>query len=187
MRAATATLVVVAALTVSCAWSQVPSDASDAPAEAITAEEGASYVSMLDVLGKLAVAVIVAIGLVHGVRWWRERSPISGLGERRGRLLRLEESLSLGVDGRLHLVEVDGRRLLLAGREGNLQRLADLSDEPERASIYRSIKERRDGGKDELTVSHRPLSTRPVRPDVVRDDESWEQRRSRLLRELQGQ
>lgn len=175
-------------------WAQSEAPATEytigGPAEpAHTAGSGPAYLSVVELLGKLVVAVLVAWGLVQAVRWWQDRRGNAHGAGPGGRLLCIEESLSLGADGRLYLVEVDGRRLLLGTGEGMVAQIADISEAPPRPSLYRSIKRRADGGSDELTIAHRPVSTEPVRPDLVETDEgeSWEQRRSRLLRELQEQ
>lgn len=143
------------------------------------------YLSVLDVLGKLVIAVLLAWGIVHALRWWRDDRGRLSRAASSGRQLRLEESLALGTDERLYLVEVAGRRLLLAGGEGGLHSIAQLDEVEAAPSVYRSVRRRADGSSDELNIAHTRLSTRPVRPDVVADDESWEQRRTRLLEELQ--
>ncbi|MGD9494922.1 MAG: flagellar biosynthetic protein FliO [Armatimonadota bacterium] len=188
-----AALASVVALTLCAAgWCQGPGGAA--------AGEGAGYewtpaqepaptagsVSMLDIVGKLMVALLVAWGLVQALRWWQEHRGEGGLhGTQWGRHMRLEETLSLGPDGRLHLVEVAGRRLLLASREGVVAQLAELTEHAPTPPAYRAQRRGADGSTDELTVTQVPLSMRPVRPDVGRESESWEQRRGRLLRELQ--
>ncbi|MGC9318521.1 MAG: flagellar biosynthetic protein FliO [Armatimonadota bacterium] len=189
---AAALLLTLAACTVGWAQSETPAPEytiGETAGPAHGAGSGPAYLSVVELLGKLLVAVLVAWGLVQAVRWWQDRHGATHGTGAGGRLLRIEESLSLGADGRLYLVEVDGRRLLLGGSEGAVVQIADLSDGPSRPSIYRSIKHRADGGADELTIAHRPISTEPVRPDLVEtgETESWEQRRNRLLRELQEQ
>ncbi len=147
---------------------------------------GPAYLSVLDVAGKLLVALLVAWGLVHAARWWQQSRIQGPRPAGRDGEMWMEEVLSLGADGRLYLVEVAGRRMLLAARDGSIRRVADIGDEEEIApAAYRSVRRRADGTIDELNVRRAPVSTRPVRPDLVRDDESWEERRGRLLRELQ--
>lgn len=75
--------------------------------------------------------------------------------------------------------------MLLAGRDGAVAQVAELTEEPVRPVAYRSVRKRHDGSTDELNVVQAGPATRAVRPDVVESDESWEQRRGRLLRELQ--
>lgn len=164
------------------------------------AGSGPMYLSILDVVGKLLLAVLVAYGLVHAVRWWqRSRGELplqsggrgAGAEASGGPRMRLEQVLSLGADGHLYLVEIDERRVLLATGEGGVEQVADLTDSrptgPSRSAVYRSVRERENGTRDELRVAQAEMSTRPVRPDVVAEDESWEDRRNRLLRELQEQ
>lgn len=144
--------------------------------------------TVLDVVGKLVIALAVAYGVVRVVRWWHDGQLGSRTeGGRGGRRMWVEETLSLGADGRLYLVEVEGRRMLLSGGDGGVVEVADVTDEPVRPSGYRSVRKRADGSTDELNVAQASISTRSVRPDVVESNESWEQRRGRLLRELQEQ
>ncbi|MGI5817250.1 MAG: flagellar biosynthetic protein FliO [Armatimonadota bacterium] len=145
--------------------------------------------SVVDVVGKLMLALVVAWGVIRGIRWW-QHSRLNSLGEggRGGRRMWLEETLSLGADGRLYLVEVEGRRILLAARDGSVVEIADVTGEPTGPSAYHAVRRRADGSTDELNVARAGISTRSVRPDVVEGgDESWERRRGRLLRELQEQ
>lgn len=144
--------------------------------------------SVLDVAGKLVIAVVLVWGIVRAVRWWHDGGwSIRGEDGRGGRRMWLEETLRLGGDARLYLVEVDGRSILLSSGEGGVVEVKSIADEPAVPSAYRSVRTRADGSTDELNVAHAEMSTRAVRPDVVESDESWEQRRGRLLRELQEQ
>ncbi len=187
----------------SCAWGQSVAEtgeyqgeiydwrAADATqaAEAPAHTSGAGYVSVVDVLGKLIVALVVAWGLVCALRWWRDNHSGGAAGRSAcGPRMCVMETLSLGADGRLHLVEVDGRRLLLATDDKVVHQIADLTPrEPEPVpAIYRSRRERADGSTDELNIAHSSsLPGRPMRLDLGREDESWEARRDRLLAELQ--
>ncbi|MCD6360769.1 MAG: flagellar biosynthetic protein FliO, partial [Armatimonadetes bacterium] len=101
------------------------------------------------------------------------------------RELRLDEVLPLGADGRLYLVTVSGQRILLAAREGSIERinLDEATDEP--TTVYRTIRQRPAAPPDEINISHSRLSTRPVRDDVITDSASWAERRDKLLRQLQ--
>jgi len=193
----TATLVMAvtlaAALIVAPAMAQDGAGATTVPAEEggyLSETEGSpASLTVLDVLGKLVIALVVAYGAIRVVRWWHDhRARATGDGRRGGRRMWLEETLSLGTDGRLYLVEVEGRRMLLAARDGSVAEVADVSEHPVRPSAYRSVRKRADGSTDELNVRQADISTRSVRPDVVEGgEESWERRRGRLLRELQEQ
>ncbi len=168
-------------------------DAAVAPADEggyvpRTATGGGSVaMSVLDVAGKLVIVLVVAYGAIRAVRWWHENRPSAGGEGQGGRHMWLEETLSLGADGRLYLVEVEGRRILLAAREGGVAQVAEMIEEPVRPSGYRSVRKRADGSTDELNVVQGGVRTRSVRPDVIESDENWEERRGRLLRELQEQ
>jgi hypothetical protein len=152
-----------------------------------TAENAAS-ISVLDIAGKLLVALAVAWGAVKAVRWWHD-SRLRSVGDegRGGRRMWLEETLRLGPDAQLYLVEVEGRRMLLCSGESGVVEVADVSKREASPTLYRSVRKRSDGSTDELRVAGAGISTHAVRPDVVEDSESWEQRRGRLLRELQEQ
>ncbi|MFW5866286.1 MAG: flagellar biosynthetic protein FliO [Armatimonadota bacterium] len=192
-----ATLVMAIALATTAAlapaWAQdAPVDVGDAPVDdaGYLPEDTVEPVSMsvVDIVGKLIVVLAVAWGVVRAVRWWHDRRlSCPGDGGRGGRRMWLEETLSLGADGRLYLVEVEGRRMLLSARDGNVVEVANVTEQPAEPATYRSVRKRADGSTDELNVARAGLSTRAVRPDVVESDESWEERRGRLLRELQEQ
>ena len=147
---------------------------------------GPGGLAILDLLGKLTIAVLVAYGLAHGARLlqqrglWRQAAPAEG-----ERALRLIECLPLGADGRLYLVSVDGTRVLLAAREGAVRRIELADDRPMPAPTYRAITPRPGEVADEVNISQARLSTRPVRSDVVTDPASWAERRDKLLRQLQ--
>ena len=148
---------------------------------------GPGGLAILDLLGKLTIAVLVAYGLAHGVRLlqqrglWRQAIPGEG-----GRTLRLLECLPLGADGRLYLISVAGDRVLLAARDGGIRRIElPADDQPPPAPVYRAAAPRRDDAPDEVNISQAHLSTRPVRSDVVTDAASWAERRDQLLRQLQ--
>lgn len=191
-------ITLVAALALATNFAVVPATAQESSTvEDEAAADEAAYLpadageptslAVLDVVGKLVVVLAVAWGAVRVVRWWHDRQvACSGDRGRGGRHMWLEETLSLGADGRLYLVEVEGRRMLLTARDGNVVEVADVSAKPTAPATYRSVRKRADGSTDELNV-RADISTRPVRPDVVESDESWEERRGRLLRELQEQ
>lgn len=188
-RYAAATIIATVLL---CAWGAAPQTFEVAgdrqPAPAPQTSTGPGSLALLDLLGKLTIAVLVAYGLAHGARWLHQH----GLGRRTlsgewgsERELQLEETLPLGADGRLYLVTVGGQRILLAARDGAIQRI-DLN-EPEEAvaATYRTVRQRGDAPADELNIAQSRLSTRAVRADVISDSASWAQRRDQLLRQLQ--
>lgn len=158
------------------------------PAPAAEVAPVPTSLSVLDLLGKLTIAVLVAWGLAHGARWLQQQNITRAtLGAPAGESpLKLEQTLSLGVDGRLYLIRVDDQRVLLAAREGSVQRIEIESDtRPGATPVYRAATKRHDRPADELNIGHAAISTRPVRSDVVADSANWTQRRDELLRELQ--
>ena len=188
------TLPVIVTLTLlmaSAALAQTPADKpadtwQQAPAGEVG--DGPTSLSALDLLGKLTIAVLVAWGLAHGARWLQQHKVaqvITGTSASE-RALKLEQTLSLGADGRLYLISVDGQRVLLAAHAGSVQRI-EISSEPEprSAPVYRAVTKRHNRPDDELNIGHTTISTRPVRSDVVADSDNWTQRRDELLRELQ--
>lgn len=185
-------LVMAAALGGARAWCQSPADASsdwqEGDASATDSVQAPARVSAVDLVGKLVAVLALGWGGTRAVRWWqgaRAGTVFGGAPTRR--LMCVEETLSLGADGRLHLLAVDGRRLLLAGTAEGLRQLADLTPPPEddTPSIYRSRRQRSDGGVDELNILRGPVGTRPLRADLARDCDDWHARRDQLLRELQ--
>ncbi len=187
--------IVLALLTpAAIAWGQTdapadpPSDWQLAPAGQTTAAPDPGTLSILDLLGKLTIAILAAWGLAHGVRWLQQHKglrPTIG-SPAAGRAMVLEESLALGADGRLHLVTVDGQRILLAAREGSVQRIELRRDDaPPGTAVYRAMTKHREQPVDELNIGHKPISTHAIRSDVVTDTETWSERRDQLLRQLQ--
>lgn len=171
-------------------WAQASAPVAEDPQVATPpiASHSSDSVALLDLLGKLTLAVLLAWGLAWAARWVQQH----GVGRPGGRVqcegegdLQLEETLSLGADGRLYLVRVAGQRILLAGREGQLSRI-QLSDAQEPvATFYHAVRERSAAPADEVNIAHTRVATRPVRSDVVSDPVSWAQRRDQLLRQLQ--
>lgn len=185
------TIAVLAMMTAPAVIAQAPDsppadDWQQAPTGAVTT--GPASLSVLDLLGKLTIAVLVAWGLAHGARWLQRQNVTRAMtGAPAGESpLRLEQTLSLGGDGRLYLITVDDRRVLLAAREGSVQRIEIESEtRPGATPVYRAVSRRNDRPADELNIGHAAISTRPVRSDVMADGDNWTRRRDELLRELQ--
>jgi len=191
----TLTLVVVLMVPALPAWTQEPSRVeAEMEWEAVADGEGASgatepagpaYLSVLDVIGKLTIAVLIAYGLSLAVRWAQQRYPRTQ-SPAGGQCMNVEEALSLGGDAKLYIVAVEGRRVLLASQGGNIHHIADLDHGPAMPSSgFRSAPDRPTGERDELNIVQAPVSTRAVRSDVVSNSEEWARRRDQILRELQ--
>ena len=185
-----AVLLLTTALACSRAWCQSPAElpgdwqGDQAPPVA----PPPAPLSVIDLVGKLIAVLALGWGVTRAVRWWQQvRGGSLFGGAPAGRLMCVEETLSLGAEGRLHLLAVDGRRLLLAGNAEGLRQLADLTPPPEDGtpSIYRSRRQRADGGVDELNILQGPVRAQPLRADLARDSDDWRLRREQLLRELQ--
>lgn len=161
------------------------------------------YLSVLDLIGKLTIAVLIAYGLSLALRWAQHHYPRNRRPGSHGSM-QLEEMLPLGADAKLYIVSVEGRRFLLASHNGSVQHLSDLgTDLPVGASRFTSVSSGPGADRDELNIVQAPLSTTrlrqgyggqvggqvdgqgPVRPDVVSDPEAWAERRDKLLSELE--
>ena len=185
-------IVLMMALAAGVLLSPAPAQDYDAPADeggyVPERSGGQAALSVLDVAGKLVIVLAVACGVIRALRWWKDYRLNAGGEGRGGRHMWLEETLALGPEAQLHLVEVEGRRILLATTAGAVTHVAEVNEPAAVApTAYRSVRKRADGSTDELNVVQAGVSTRAIRPDVVARDESWEQRRGRLLRELQEQ
>ena len=188
-------------------WCEPPADGSAEMDWEAAADggEGASpatepvYLSVLDLIGKLTIAVLIAYGLSLALRWAQHHYLRSRQTGGHGSM-QLEEVLPLGPDAKLYIVSVEGRRVLLASCNDSVQHLSDLgTDLPVGASRFTSVSRGPEAASDELNVVHAPLSTTrlrqgyggqaggqgAVRPDVVSDPEAWAQRRDKLLSELE--
>ena len=175
---------------VPAAWCQPSADmdweAADqaGSAEAAPAAEPV-YLSVLDLVGKLTVAVLIAYGLSLALRWAQQNHQRPSRTGRRS-TMRLEEVLPLGTDARLYIVSVEGRRLLLGGGSGGVHHVTDLGmDLPAGSAGFSYVSRGRGGERDELNIVHAPLPNRTARPNGVSDHEAWARRRDQPLRELQ--
>mgnify|MGYP002781491065 CR=1 FL=1 len=80
---------------------------------------------MGDYLLRLVVMVPLVAGMAYGALWlWRKVQPGMTVGQR-DKLVRVVDAVPLGATGRLAVVEVEGKRLLLAVSRGQVQLLTD--------------------------------------------------------------
>jgi len=191
--AVSCTLALVLASAAPLAWADPPADTGGEMQWKAVPEGGGGarpatqpvYLSVLDLIGKLTIAVLIAYGLSLALRWAQQHYPHSRRPGDHGSM-RLEEVLALGADAKLYIVSVEGRRFLLAESDGSIEHLSDLgTDLPVGTSRFTSVPSGPGADRDELNIVHVPLSTRAVRPDVVSDPDAWAQRRDKLLRELE--
>ncbi len=166
----------------------VYADTADQPGEQIAS------VSVLSVLGRLALIVVLAYAVIWGLQQWRERGaslPHSG----RGGLIRVRESARLG-SGRLYLVEYGSRSLLISAvadqvtlLSGNCASEVDAADLPgdpvhsQRLSRLLSSDAVSTGSpvSDEQESHHVRLQA-----EQQRSTSEWEMRRDALVRALQS-
>jgi len=87
-------------------------------------------------VGGLPLAGVVCLGAVGSIFWFKRRRA-SGRDETRNALSVLEE-VRLGPGKRLHVVEFDGRRLLLSCAENGVRLLAG----PDREAVTERAEER---------------------------------------------
>ena len=73
-------------------------------------------------------ALCVVLGVVVLLRWTLVRLGIAPAGRSGGRRIQVVESVAIGAKQQLHLVEIDGRSLLLGASETGIARLARLPD-----------------------------------------------------------
>ncbi len=80
--------------------------------------------AILATLGLAVLALVAWYAIQHGSPGWREA---------RGKRLLVIEALPVSMNGRLLLVEADGRRLLVGATPGSVRLVADLGPaaEPE--------------------------------------------------------
>ncbi len=170
----------------------------DPPAENITAAAVSSgdiesyesqQVSLLDVLGKLSVAILCIYGVTLGLRWWKDRTRLPGSGGTEQALLTIREQAHLGPKQKLYLIELGQRMVLLGSGEGELSVLVDLPVE----EVYPAPPVLPD--KVHLTVDDlaEPVPSEPalelhgarIRTRSQRDEQDWPRRREDLIRALQ--
>ena len=78
-------------------------------------------------------AVLVVLCLLFGVRWLLLRSGVATTVSR-GRRIELVESAMLSAKNRVHLIDVEGRRLLIGSGEHGVRLLRDQGPVSEQAS-----------------------------------------------------
>ena len=99
-------------------------------------------------------ALCVVLGAIVLLRGALVRFGLAPAGGPSARRIRIVESVPLGAKQRLHLVEVDGRRLLLGASEQGIARLARLPGESAELEARAAEASREDGpmrGKPKLT------------------------------------
>ena len=156
--------------------------------------EQIASVSVLSVLGRLALIVVLAYAVIWGLQQWRERGaslPHSG----RGGLIRVRESVRLG-SGRLYVVEYGSRNLLISVvadqvtlLSGNCASEVDAADLPGEPAHPQRLSRAFSPG---LVPAGSPVSDEQeshhvrLQAEQQRSTSEWEIRRDALVRALQS-
>ncbi len=200
-------LVGVLVLAVAASWMR-PSAVPEGVAEDTGAEEmpwGASgtvsadtrdgyqphRVSILDMLGKLSVAVLCIYGVIWGLRWWKDKTTLEADRGKEEDLLKIKEQACLGQRQKLYLVEVGKHIILIADGDGELSLLADLPAEevyprpspPEEQVSLPVI----DFSMPAIKGTDQARHGQEIRVRSQRDQQDWPRRRELLIRALQQQ
>ena len=158
----------------------------------IDASSETAHVSILDVLGKLSVAILCIYGVILGLRWWRDRTvELQDDSSANGQPLKIKQEARLSEHQRLYVVEIGKRMILIASNDTQLVTLADLPIEevdPD-AELYQPPSAPPLRIMDlnvAATDSNRP-SQRAERLQVQsrRAEEDWPARRDALIKALQ--
>jgi len=96
--------------------------------EEVTAPPAPARVAVLDIVGKLAVAAL-GIYALAAVTKRLKGGPVLGPASS-GAALRVVETVTLGPNRALHIVEAEGRNLLIATDSGQVSLLTELSPGP---------------------------------------------------------
>jgi len=179
---------------------------------ATTTDSEAAYqpyrVSVLDVLGKLGVAVLCVYGVILGLRWWRDKMGTAAQQAAYGdqQLLNIRQEARLGENDLLYVVELGNRVILIGQGEGQLSVLADLpaeevvpEEKPAPAEEGRPLRvvdlnqeaaarpqRGLEAELDEVGVGTEPARRgEHIRAQSQRAQEDWPARRDALIRALQ--
>jgi flagellar biogenesis protein FliO len=164
-------------------WIPEPSQAQ-AGTDAETAEaigEDVEPVSVLGILGKLALVA----GLIYAAAWGFKMYQERDIGESRagaGGLIHIRESVSLGASGRLYVVKFADRNLLMASIGDRVSVLADDSAKPTETPPVDPLAALADGNGDgKKTKKHR--GNGGVHPGE--SPAAWAKKRDMLIQSLQ--
>jgi len=155
---------------------QADSETPGAPAVRDKPSAKAGTVSVLDVAAKLALLVLAVYGISYGLKIAQR----SGLAIRPGaqaspqRRLRAVEELPLRAGVALHLVEVDGQRLVVATAPGGVVSVVMETGSESPASV-------------EAAGAAPPEAGLAGGMSVLREDADWQARRDTLIRALSSQ
>lgn len=180
-------------LTLAITWMQPTPPAETGNTLAQPAEDIGGYqpyqVSILDVLGKLSVAVLCIYGAALGLRWWKSKTKLSGYPGADQDLLRIKEQAHLGPRQKLYLIELGQRVVLLGSGEGELSVLVDLPAEEVYPEPSAPLSEVHLTGDDFVepapAKSTVELHGERIRTQSWRDQQDWPRRRELLIKALE--
>ena len=171
-----------------------PSVTADVPAReqaAAPLAAGPEHVSVLDLVGKISVAILLVYAVAFGLTRARRAGLLAPLSRPEppaaNSLLQLRETLALGEEqGTLFLIEVEGQKMLLGAAADQLQMLWTAASD-HTASFTPVVDERPEPrlGERRLTppTPEEPLFKRgPGRR--ARRESDWARERSRLIATL---
>lgn len=205
-------LVVMLVCVLSCvwstAWAQGEADSADGWLPAVTATNAATAtdtmqspvagdsvrpVSMADLLGKLALVVVLIYGATWGLKQWRERAiatPSSG----RGGLIRVRESVAFGNSGHLYVLEFGSRNLLVSA-VGDQVTLLTANSSSEMSGfdtssipVQETVEEEQQPAEPVEGIFQqrmRDVNGARLRAENFRRTADWERKRDALVRALQ--
>jgi len=148
-------------------------------------------VSILDILGKLSVAVLCIYGVIWGLRWWKDKTQLATDRPAAQNLLKIKEQTHLGQRQKLYLVELGQHIILIADGDGELSLLADLpteevyprssplGEQPPLAVI--------DFGMAGANDTNHAVHGERIRARSQYDQRNWPRRRGLLIKALQQQ
>lgn len=151
-------------------------------------------VSLADLLGKLALVVVLIYGATWGLKQWRERAivtPSSG----RGGLIRVRESVALGNSGHLYVVEFGSRNLLVSAVGDQVTLLTansssemgafDTSSIPVQEIMEEEQQPPAEPAEGLFQQRMRDVNGARLRAENFRRTADWERKRDALVRALQ--
>jgi hypothetical protein len=177
-------------------WEQQSASAASTnyPPKPESGSRGPVRLSLLDLLGKVAMAVLLVYGVGFTLSRYRLRQPQARPWRARrqdeeGHHLRVREALALPRhEGTLYLLELDGQALLV-GATAQQVTVAWTPAAPDHTASFEPLRdpspEARSGATPDFAVAS-PVPPRPPKglPRAMRDESQWTQERRQLISAL---